>query len=261
MTGDATARWRGDHRLPRRNGADAKLRAGTLHQNVVRLERTGRLKDAVRGAADPFDAAGDADESFGLVVVGRQVLVGDRPVPTEPVTRARCEIVVGETECDPAVVVRTATENPGAEPREVTARRHRVGFAVDLRAAKCGAEGEAGAAARVDLPFPAGAAVRNLVRPDMLLQVCHAQHRARFEQEHADAQVGEHFRDRAAAGPGADHDDVVDFGGLGELYQIPTSNSCTLTYPARRSRRTRASSNTESRSHGAASQFPQFSLV
>jgi hypothetical protein len=62
----------------------------------------------------------------------------------------------------------------------------------------------------------AGAAVRHLMGPHVLLQLRHVEHRPGFEQQHRDAEVGEHFRDRAASRARANHHDIVD-GGIRRL--------------------------------------------
>ena len=38
------------------------------------------------------------------------------------------------------------------------------------------------------------------------------EHRSGLEQQHRDAEIGEHLGDRAAARAGSNHDDVVDGG-------------------------------------------------
>jgi hypothetical protein len=113
--GTAVPRHRRDG-LTGRDGADALLGARPLDQDFVRLERAGRVEDAVGCTPNPFDGAGDADEALCLVVIGRKLLVADRPVKTKAVGRTRLEIVIGEAQRDASVVVRAAAQDARAEP-------------------------------------------------------------------------------------------------------------------------------------------------
>ena len=176
----------------------------------MRAKRRRRLEDAVRRAADLLDRADHADEVLRLVVVGREILVADRPVEAEAVDRLRHEVVVGEAQRYAAVVVRASAEDPRAEPREVAAGRDGVRFAVELRAAVRRAVREAGPAARVGLALRARAAMRHVIGQHVLLEVRHVQHRPCFEEEHRDAEIGEHLGGGAAARAGSDDHDVMN---------------------------------------------------
>ena len=174
------------------------------------LSAPGGLKMPSGALRMPSDASGHADEALGLVVVGRHVLIADRPVESQAVGRLRFEVVVRHPERDPSVVVRAAAQDPGSEPREITARRDGVGLAFELCAAVGRAVGEPGRTTGVGLSARTRAAMRNLVRPHVLLQIGHVQHRARLEQEHRDAEVGQDLGGCAATRTRADHHDVVD---------------------------------------------------
>ena len=170
----------------------------------------GVLEDAVRRAADALGLAGDADQPLGLVVVGRDVLVADRPVPADAVVIVRLEVVVGVAQLDARVVVGAAADDARAEPAEVAARRHRIRLVGEVRG-EAGVEVERRAlAGRVELGHLAGAAMPDARRRLQHLEVAHADHRAGLHQEHLHAEVGQHLGDGAAAGPGADDHDVVD---------------------------------------------------
>ena len=208
------------HGLPRGDGTNAVPGTRALHEHVVRAKRRRRVEDAVRRAADAFDRTGDADEALRLVVVRRHVGVADRPVEAETVGGARLEIVVGHAERDAAVVVRASAEDPRAEPREVAARRHRVGLAFELGAAERRTVAESRGAARVGLALRPRPAMRHVVGPHVLFQVRHAQHRTSFEQQDRHAQIGKDVRDRTAPGAGSDDDDIMNGGARWDLRHV-----------------------------------------
>ena len=56
--------------------------------------------------------------------------------------------------------------------------------------------------------------MRHVVRPHVLFEIRHGQHRASFEQQDRHAKIREHIGDGATTGAGSNHDDVVD-GGAG----------------------------------------------
>ena len=199
------------------------------------LERARRIEDAIRRAADALGRARYADEALSLVVVRREILVADRPVEAEAVGGLRLEVVVGHAQRDAAVVVGAPAENARSEPREVAAGRHRVGLALQLVAAVGGAVGEAGRSARVGLTPGAGAAMRHLIRPHVLLQVGHLQHRSGFEQEHRDAEIRQHLGDGAAACARAHDDDVVDGRSRRDLCHVLSPHGPRFAGPPNRS--------------------------
>ena len=53
--------------------------ARLLDQLLMHARRDGRQEIAVGRGAQAFLGAGDADEALGLVVIGRHLVVGDRP--------------------------------------------------------------------------------------------------------------------------------------------------------------------------------------
>ncbi len=100
-----------------------------------RLEATGGRVGRV------FEAvvlAENTNEHLGLVVVGREVLVAQRPVEAEAVARTRLEIVGAIAERDAAPVIRATAHHAGTPPPEFARRivgRTGVGFTRHLPAA------------------------------------------------------------------------------------------------------------------------------
>src|SRR4029453_4751820 len=74
-----------EHRLARVDRLDPELRARLLHEDLAGLQRRRLLEDAAGRAAEAFGLAGDADQPLRLVVVRRDVVVRDRPVPAEAI--------------------------------------------------------------------------------------------------------------------------------------------------------------------------------
>src|SRR5262249_9173431 len=75
----------------------------------------------------------------------------------------------------------------------------------------------------------AGAAMWQLVRPDVLFKVSYRIQRApRFQHDHAESTLCENFRGRAAARAGADDADVVSFRGTDDLRHADSVFLCVL---------------------------------
>ena len=171
------------------------------------------MKHAVRRAAQAFATADHADKGLCLVVVRGNVVVGDRPVPSQPVAVIRLEVVIREPERHPPIVVRPAAYDSRAEPPEVVrVLRDRIRLAVQLpSAARRREESERLAPAEVAGAAFLGAAMVVVVRPLVLLVLpVGVEHRARFEQRHTNAETSEHVCHGRAAGARSDDDDVVD---------------------------------------------------
>src|SRR5258708_33591797 len=168
-----------------------------------------------------LDAAGDADELLGLVVVRRDVFVGNRPIGAEPVESVGMKIIIGEAEGKAAVVLRASAYDARSEPFEFRTGCDGVRLAVELPAA--GGRREIAetpaAAAEVALRGLADAAVVHLVRPHVLFEILRGiDHRTGFEECDGDAEVGEDLGDGSAPGAGADNDDVVNRTALEDLH-------------------------------------------
>ena len=179
----------------------------------MNARRRRRLENAVRRAGDALLRAGDADEGLDFVVIRSDVVVRDRPVDAQAVAVVRLEIPGGETKRKSPIVVRTSAEDARTEPTEFAARRHRVGFSLELPAAKRSREisERVGVPVKIGVAVLSGAAVRNLVRPHVLLVVPgRVEHRTSLEQSHVDALFGQHLDHRSPASPGADHHHIVN---------------------------------------------------
>ena len=164
-------------------------------------------KLAVRRILQAFLRAEDADQFLGLVVVGRQVVVGDGPVEAFAVAAVRLEIVGAHAQRDAAVVVGAAAQHARAIPHELAARRAGVGFAGDLPAAH-----QRGVVVTEGLLLGAGGAMRSVVVPlEHVALLGRVVVGAGFQ--HADFGAGEreHVRGDAAARSGAHYDDIIRF--------------------------------------------------
>ena len=180
---------------------------------LVGLRGRTRLEDAVGRTPDALDTPGDTDKGFGLVVVGGQIVVGDGPVGAQSVHGVGQEIVVGEPKGDPAVVVGASTQDPGAEPAEIAARRHRVGFALQLPGSVGRPEEAPGLLSEVVGATHAGPPVIHVMREHVLLVILFGiQHGTRFQEGHLNALPGQDLDRGAAAGAGTDDHDVVHLG-------------------------------------------------
>ena len=89
--------------------------AGLRRREQTAVGRVGRVFETVVGAVN-------ADEHLDLVVVGRDIVVADRPVEPETVARVGFEIVGPVTQGDAAPVVGAAAEHPRAPPPELAGR-------------------------------------------------------------------------------------------------------------------------------------------
>ncbi len=101
---------------PRRNAGNIELVACGLDQTLVAARRGARLKLTVRRIFEALVRAKDADQTFGLVVVRRKIVVRNGPVKAFAVTAVRLEVVRTHAERDAAVVIRAATQHTRAPP-------------------------------------------------------------------------------------------------------------------------------------------------
>jgi hypothetical protein len=107
-----------------------------------------------------------------------------------------------------------------SEPGKLIARVDGVRLTGKFPAAEAGREVAEvpGRGTEVALAAGADAAMRDLVRPHVFLEIFRRVERgAGFEQCHRNALVGENFGDGATAGAGSDDDDVVDLGASADL--------------------------------------------
>ncbi len=115
----------GQHRAVDGQRRDAERRHVLFAVEFRGAEGRRRLEHAVRGTRRVLEAvvvAVDADEHLDLVVVRRDLLVGERPVETEAVAALRLEIVRAVAQRDAAPVVGAAAEHARAPPFELFGR-------------------------------------------------------------------------------------------------------------------------------------------
>ena len=163
----------------------------------------------------PLPRAGHAHEFLGLVVIGRHLVVGHRPVRTQAVKRIRLEIVIGEAQRDSPVVIGAATHDARPPPFELRTLRHGVRLAVErpISRGRRKVSKPPRRFSEIRLGMRPGPAMVHLVRPHMLLEIFHGiQHRPRFKQRDVDAEIGEHFCHRPAARARPNHHHVVHLG-------------------------------------------------
>jgi hypothetical protein len=82
----------------------------------------------------------DADELVDAVVVGLDVVVGDRPVVAEAVEGAAPEVIGPEAQGDSSPMIGPTAVHPGAKPVELVAGCGGVGLAVECPSAEAGIE-------------------------------------------------------------------------------------------------------------------------
>src|SRR5205814_8732986 len=124
----------------RRDARDVQPIGRLLDEQLV-AARAGRWqKHPVRLVGEVFLAAEDPDQPIDLVVVGRDVLVGDRPIVAEAVSALALEIVRPEAQGNAAPMVGPAAHHAGPPPVEFGARRPGVWLAGDVPAADTSVE-------------------------------------------------------------------------------------------------------------------------
>ena len=209
----AVQRLRQD-REPDRDAPDVQALRGLLDQQLVAARLRRRLEDAVRIVGQPFIRSEEADVSVDAVVVGLEVVVGDRPVVAEAVEALASEIVRPEAERNAAPVIGAAAEHARAEPVESIAGRRRVWLTFERPAAPAGVElAELALGNRQASP-------RRLVRPRHHLRVAaRVEHHAGFEHQDVRAGFGQHLRGHAAARARANDDNVVNGAIADDLHE------------------------------------------
>src|SRR3954452_3091499 len=132
MAGSTAIQCLSDDGHSRGNNRDPELFSGALHQDLVHARCGRELKNAVRRTTYVLFGSGYSDEGFGLVVVGRDVVIADRPVRPDTIASVWLEVVIGEPKADAAVVVSSAAEDARTEPAELTAGSNCVRFAFNV---------------------------------------------------------------------------------------------------------------------------------
>ena len=168
----------------------------------------GGRKHSVRCAGNIFFAAEYSDVGLDFVVVRRNFFVGDGPVVAHAVGGAGPEIYRREAESDASPVIGAAAHDAGAEPAELRSWRGSVGFAFDFP----GAVGRHEFVAQFmpELSADANAAMRQLIRPDVLFEILlRIQRRARLQHHDTQAAFSQHFRGGAAGRARSNDADVI----------------------------------------------------
>src|SRR2546430_11135987 len=197
------------NREPRRNASNVELVTRFLDQDVRTARLRRREKNTIGCARNIFFRSKYANVSFGFVVIGREVFVGNRPVVAETVARAGFEVDGSKPQGNAAPMIGTATDDARAEPLEICARRRGIGLAINLPG-PVGREELAEILPRCSAH--AGAAVRQFVRPHEHLEAFFGSDvRPGFQQGAVQAALGENLRRHASAGAGADDAYIVRF--------------------------------------------------
>ena len=204
-----------DHGSSHGDAGYTQLLAGFPDDPFMGLGRRGRLKNAVRGAADSLPGPCDSDEGLGLVVVGRKILVGNGPVGPQTIPAVGVKVVIGKPQRDPPVMVGPPSHNPGAEPQKVAALGDGVGFSLQGPTApdRTGVKMAEGLSTpEVDASALLRSPMIHFMGPDVLLEVGQrVQHGAGLQQGHPNPQPGQHVGDGSTARAGPDHDHFVLF--------------------------------------------------
>src|SRR4030095_7997420 len=130
----------GQDREPDGNAPDVQALGGLLDQQLVATRLGRRLEDTVRIVGQSFVRSEEADVPVDAVVVGLEVVVGDRPVVTEAVEALAAEVVRTEAKGNAAPVIGAAAQHARAEPVEAIAGSGCVGLAFERPTAPAGVE-------------------------------------------------------------------------------------------------------------------------
>ena len=186
--------------------------APVLRDHQVAHQRLGRGQETagrrVGRVLEALVRAVDADQQFHLVVVRRDLFIGDRPIEAQSIARVRLEVVGSVAQRDAAPVIRASAQHARAPPFETSARvgaRLHVRFARHLPAAVNGCVVEAEGLVRSG-GFTQRGLIRCVKHRGLSERVVVA---ARFEHENARALHGERISRLSARGSRADDNDVV----------------------------------------------------
>src|ERR1019366_2831407 len=98
VAGRAAMERPGEDGEARRDAGNFELVGGLLDEALVGARRGRGLETPVGSVFQAFGGAEDADQFLGLVVVRRQVVVGDGPVEAFPIAAVGLEIVWAHAE-------------------------------------------------------------------------------------------------------------------------------------------------------------------
>src|SRR5436305_14128938 len=111
MARGATVQRLGQNGQPRRYAQNVQLVAGFLDDGFSAARLRRRQENPVGGAGDIFVRPEHSDVSFHLIVVGRYVFVGDRPIVALTVMGTDFEVDGRHAESNASPVIRAATDD------------------------------------------------------------------------------------------------------------------------------------------------------
>ena len=199
VAGRASVVGPGDDREARGNAGNAGLPRRLLDQALVAAGLRRGQEDAVGLVLEALVGAEEPHQALEPVVVGGDVVVGDRPVVPVAVAAAPLEVPGAEPQRDAAPVVRPATEHAPAKPAELLALLHRVGLAGNVPASVAGVELPEGPG-----PVPATPPRRVVVPGEHVAVLLHVPLRPGLEEHDLGPGLGEDLRRHPPAGPRAD---------------------------------------------------------
>ena len=187
---------------------NSQLGRAFLDQVFVAAEGRRGLEDAVRQVRQTFACASNADEAFYAVVIGRDILVVDRPIVSRAIETAGFEVVRRKTERLASPNVGSPSDETGAIPVKLLPSCHRVRLARQIGASQVGPE-LAAAELLLELSPFAEAAIPQLIRPNMFKVVSRRiDGPARFEQRNLQPLLSQHVSRNTACRSGTDNADV-----------------------------------------------------
>src|SRR5579862_1748001 len=170
-----------------------------------RRRRQQHPSGRIRTVLNSFGGAKDADQALDPIVVGREILVADRPIDTETISAEGAEIVRAITQRIESPMVGAPAQHASAPPAKLRSRSDRVwlprnlpstvysGVVISKRLIRCRCAIQRGV--RLDLKH------RSFLRGVVVA--------ARLEQQHIEPALGEHIGRHSPSGSGADDDGVV----------------------------------------------------
>src|SRR5262249_37071524 len=98
------------------------LRKFRLNRSLEELLSTGHRhrgqEFSVRAVGDSFFRAADADELLHLIVVGREIRIGQRPILSKPVPACGLEVILRKSKAPARLADRLAAKLPASNPHK-----------------------------------------------------------------------------------------------------------------------------------------------